>query len=432
MGNGIIQSVTDNYALDKVQALAPQAAVSIVFVNSDSGEGFISVDGNEGDRNNLTLWGNGDTLIQNVTANCNNTIVVIHSTGPVLVNAWNENPNVTAILWAGLPGEQSGNSIADVLYGRVNPGGKLPFTMGSSREEWGTDILYKPNNGNDAPQINFEEGVFIDYRAFDKHNITPVYEFGFGMSYTTFSYSDLVVESKGNTTYTASTGMTEAAPSFGAAVGSASDYVFPTNNITRIPYYIYPYLNSTNLKESSGATDYGMPSDSYLPPNVADGNAQPILAAGGGPGGNPHLYDVMYTVSATIMNTGKVPGDEVPQLYLSLGGPDDPKVVLRGFERLSIQPGMKATFTADLTRRDLSNWDTNQQNWVVTSCPKTVYVGSSSRKLILSAPLSMGSSTAPSSSSTMPASSSVAMSSASPSAYSSVMTHGGPPVYTSA
>jgi beta-glucosidase len=83
------ESVLDNYATSQITNLVSQQDVTaIVFVNADSGEGYISVDGNEGDRNNLTLWRNGDALIMNVSAICNNTIVVIHSTGPTLVSQW--------------------------------------------------------------------------------------------------------------------------------------------------------------------------------------------------------------------------------------------------------------------------------------------------------------------------------------------------------
>ena len=73
--------------------------------------------------------------------------------------------------------------------------------------------------------------------------------------------------------------------------------------------------------------------------------------------------------------------------YISLGGPYDPKVVLRNFDRLSIAPGASAMFTADITRRDVSNWDSAAQNWAISNYTKTVYVGSSSRKLPLSAQL---------------------------------------------
>ena len=74
-------------------------------------------------------------------------------------------------------------------------------------------------------------------------------------------------------------------------------------------------------------------------------------------------------------------------MYISLGGPYDPKIVLRGFERLSIQPNSSTTFSADVMRRDISNWDTVSQNWVISNYTKTVYVGSSSRNLPLSGKL---------------------------------------------
>ncbi|KAF2183232.1 glycoside hydrolase family 3 protein, partial [Zopfia rhizophila CBS 207.26] len=389
VGNGgVVQSVTDNWAYSYITALAKQASVSLVFVNADSGEGYITVEGNMGDRNNLTLWKDGDKLIQNVTASCNNTIVVIHSVGPVLVDSWNNNPNVTAILWAGLPGEQSGNAIADVLYGRVNPGGKLPFTMGRQESDYGADLIYEPTNGHAAPQDNFVEGVFIDYRYFDKHNITPIYEFGYGLSYATFSYSNINVVKVPAGPYTPTTGTTKAAPVLGNFSTDPADYQWPAN-LTYVNTYVFPYLNSTDLREASNDPEYGLPDADYLPEGTKNGSPQPRIPAGGAPGGNPALWDVLFTISATVTNNGDVPGDEVAQLYVSLGGPDDPKVVLRGFERLSIQAGQSATFTADITRRDLSNWDTVSQNWVITDYPKTVYVGSSSRKLPLTARLDM-------------------------------------------
>ncbi|KAL8809999.1 MAG: hypothetical protein Q9200_002938 [Gallowayella weberi] len=385
--NGVFQSLTDNFAATQIQSLASQASVAIVFVNADSGEGFINLDGNEGDRNNLTFWKGGDVLIQNVSAICNNTIVVMHTVGPVLLSNYSDNPNITAILWAGLPGEQSGNSIADVLYGRVNPGGKLPFTLGAAREDYGTDLLYIPNNGNGAPQQDFTEGNFIDYRAFDKANVTPVYEFGFGLSYTTFSYSNLRVSKVNVGAYTPTTGRTLAAPVLSSATNDIAQYQYPSN-FSAVPFYIYPYLNDTDLEAAANDTTYGIASSAYIPAGAQDGSPQPRLAAGGAPGGNPELYDVVYQVEATITNTGTVAGEEVAQLYISLGGPYDPKVVLRGFERLSIQPNSSTAFHADITRRDISNWDTTAQNWAVSNSPKTVYVGSSSRNLLLSAPLS--------------------------------------------
>lgn len=285
---------------------------------------------------------------------------------------------------AGLPGEQSGNSLADVLYGRVNPGGKTPFTWGKQESDYGPDLIYKPTAGHDSPQDNFEEGVFIDYRAFDKKNIAPTYEFGFGLSYTTFNYSDIKVTKVSAGPYTPTSGQTKAAPVLGNFSTDPADYQWPAN-LTYVNKYIYPYLNSTNLKTASQDPEYGL--NVTLPEGSQDGSPQTRIPAGGAPGGNPELYDVLYTVTATVTNTGKIAGEEVAQLYISLGGPDDPKVALRNFDRLSIQPGQSATFHVDLTRRDVSNWDTATQNWVISSHPKTVYVGSSSRTLPLSSPL---------------------------------------------
>jgi len=378
-----IEFVTDNGAATQITALARRANTSIVFVNADSGEGYITIDFNQGDRNNLTLWGQGDALIANVSAQCNNTIVVVHSVGAVVLEAAQNNPNVTAILWAGLPGEQSGNSLADVLYGDINPGGKLPFTIAKRRQDYGTDLLYDPNFL--VPQLDFTEGVFIDYRALDAHNITPTYEFGFGLSYTTFGYSNLKIQQHAVSPYTPFTGMTSAAPSANAMTSNMTSMYQQPANFSELYNYIYPYLNSTDLKIASGDPDYGVPG--YIPSGAQDSSPQPVNPAGGAPGGNPLLYDVVFTVTATITNTGKVAGEEVPQVYLNLGGPYNPKVVLRGFERLSIQPGMSVTFSADLTRRDVSNWDVVSQNWAVNSYAKTVYVGNSSRNLPLSATL---------------------------------------------
>lgn len=390
-GTQDVVSSTDNYNIPAIVAVASQASVAVVFANTDSGEGYITVDGNEGDRNNLTLWQGADTVIANVTQVCNNVILVIHSVGPVLMEEYANNPNITAIVWANVPGEQSGNAIVDILYGNSNPGGKLPYTLGATRESYGTDVLYYSNyNGtNQIPQLNFAEGVYIDYRAFDKHNETPVYEFGFGLSYTTFSFSNLQIQANSHTAYTPTTGDTAAAPVLGSP-GSIASALFPAGFVA-LKDFIYSYLNSSNLATASGDSTYGENSSAWLPPNAQDGSAQPRNPAGGAPGGNPALYDVLYTVTATIKNTGPVTGDEVPQLYLNLGGPNDPVRVLRNFDRLTIAPGQTAQFVAQITRRDLSNWDPASQNWIITSYPKTVYVGNSSRNLPLVGTLDLSS-----------------------------------------
>lgn len=385
---GRYESVLDNWADDAIFTLASKPdATCIVFGNADSGEGFITVDGNWGDRNNLTLWQNADQVIRNVSSACSNTIVVLHTVGPVLVDEWYDHPNITAIVWAGLPGQESGNSLVDILWGKENPAGRSPFTWARQREDYGTDILYEPNNGNGPPQQPFSEGVYIDYRHFDKAGIKPIFEFGYGLSYTTFNYSDLKVTKRDVPNYKPTVGSTRKAPTFGGNFShDLSEYALPSE----YPYpvaYLYPYLNDTSsLKAASMDPEYGR--TDFIPQHARDGSPQPLLPAGdrSAAGGNHLLYDIVYEVTATITNTGDIAGDEVPQLYVALGG-DNPPVQLRDFDRIHIKPGERATFRGSITRRDISNWDVVSQNWVVNDEHKKVFFGSSSRKLHLSATL---------------------------------------------
>ncbi|CAK4034211.1 glycoside hydrolase family 3 [Lecanosticta acicola] len=166
------------------------ADASLVFINAYSSESF--------DRTTLTNEFS-DNLVKNVAANCSNTIVVVHSAGIRVVDAWIDHPNVTAVIYGLLPGQESGNSIVDVLYGDVSPSGRLPFTVAKKETDYGS-LLNTTISSGPFPQCNFTEGLYIDYRHFDKYNITPRFEFGYGLSYSTFSYSDLVVEKTSNHT----------------------------------------------------------------------------------------------------------------------------------------------------------------------------------------------------------------------------------------
>ncbi|KAI0812884.1 glycoside hydrolase superfamily [Xylaria sp. FL0064] len=136
-----------------------------------------------------------DALINNVAAKCNNTIVVFHNAGVRLVDQFIDNPNITALIFAHLPGQDSGRALTSILYGDVSPSGKLPYSVPHNESDFGPLQNATRPDGIYAlfPQSDFDEGVYIDYRAFDAKNITPRFEFGFGLSYTTFNYSDLVV-----------------------------------------------------------------------------------------------------------------------------------------------------------------------------------------------------------------------------------------------
>jgi beta-glucosidase len=139
-----------------------------------------------------------DGLIQNVANSCNNTIVVFQNAGVRLVDQFIDHPNVTAVIFAHLPGQDSGRALVSLLYGDSNPSGKLPYTV--ARNESDYEQLLGPSLPEgifvNFPQSNYTEGVYIDYRHFDAKNITPRYEFGFGLSYTTFNYSNLLITKK--------------------------------------------------------------------------------------------------------------------------------------------------------------------------------------------------------------------------------------------
>jgi beta-glucosidase len=157
----------------------------LVIVNAYASEGF----DRPGIRDDFT-----DGLIRHVADRCNNTMTIFHNAGIRLVDQWIDHPNITALMFAHLPGEASGRALVSLLYGDSNPSGKLPYTLAKN------ESAYEHLLGPDLPEGRFErfpqsnfsnEGVYIDYRHFDAKNITPRYEFGFGLSYTTFNFSSL-------------------------------------------------------------------------------------------------------------------------------------------------------------------------------------------------------------------------------------------------
>jgi beta-glucosidase len=108
--------------------------------------------------------------------------------GPLILETILALPNVVAVVWAGIPGQESGNGLVDILYGSTAPSGKLPFTIAKLTTDYNTALV-------SASADDYPEGLFIDYRHFDKSGIVPRYEFGFGLSYTTFAYSALTISS---------------------------------------------------------------------------------------------------------------------------------------------------------------------------------------------------------------------------------------------
>ncbi|KAJ1023206.1 hypothetical protein NDA16_003359 [Ustilago loliicola] len=170
----------DNWDLEGAKTRANSSEAALVFANAFATE--------DQDRQNLTLWANADNLIKTVASHNNNTIVILHTPGQVDVEEWIEHPNVTAVVFAYLPGQEGGASLPKMLWGETNPSGKLPFTVAKR------DSDYPPNTIISTPVkkpvAEFTEKLLIDYKWLDYHNITPRFPFGHGLSYTNFTYSN--------------------------------------------------------------------------------------------------------------------------------------------------------------------------------------------------------------------------------------------------
>lgn len=122
------------------------------------------------DRTTLAADWEGNKVVNRIASTCPNTVVVLHSNG-VNVLPWADHPNVTAILAAHLPGQEAGNSIVDVLWGDINPSGRLPYTIAKKESEYGYAPIANSSELQEtsdpgAWQADFEEGVMIDYRMY--------------------------------------------------------------------------------------------------------------------------------------------------------------------------------------------------------------------------------------------------------------------------
>lgn len=353
----------------------------LAFANSDAGEGFHSWEGIS-DRKNLKLQKGGEALIKEVVKTCQNTVVVIHAVGPVDIEEWVDHPNVKAIILANLPGEKSGFALTDVLFGVVDASGRLPYTMGKSLADYGPGIMYK-STPKQAPRQVFTEGPFIDYRHFDQAQISPRYPFGFGLSYTTWSLSNLVIkELKPKSPLPSPRPDTLPPPTYPTSIPEPSTAFFP-DNFRKLKKYIYPYLPSTYTIDRS---PYPYPLGYNTP--------HPPSQAGGGQGGNPSLFDPHIEVSVTLKNTGSRTGKQVVQLYIAFPAniKDDvtgrkveiPPRQLRAFEKVECEGGEEKVVSMRVDRRGLSYWSTGRQNWVMPVMEEGgfgVQVGFSSRDL---------------------------------------------------
>jgi beta-glucosidase len=232
-----------------------------------------------------------------------------------------------------LPSKQAGNFIVNVLFGDVNPSGKLLYIIAYNISDYNALIVNFTDIDNcdvNLWQSNFTKGLMIDYRYFDYQDITPRYEFDYGLSYTNFSISNLLV--------------------------------------------------SKNVSNVSAT------------PRVLNGTVAP---PGGNSDLYTVLSSVQVTVQNTGKLAGRaVPQVYLSfpssQTNISDDGLPTPVKVLRGFDRTDVlHSGQSVTLTFNLRRMDVSSWDVVKQEWVIPSGTFGVLAGWSSRDLPLSGSLKL-------------------------------------------
>jgi beta-glucosidase len=160
-------------------SLATVADVAVLYIALPS---FIESEGY--DRKDLNLTKQQVALIQSVAAVQPNTVVVLNNGSPVVMSEWLD--GVAAVLEGYMMGQAGGEAIADILYGKVNPSGKLAETFPPRLTDTPTLINWPGDSG----KVRYGEGLYIGYRYYDARELPVLFPFGYGLSYTTFAYSN--------------------------------------------------------------------------------------------------------------------------------------------------------------------------------------------------------------------------------------------------
>ncbi len=294
-------------------SMAAVSDVAVITIGRNSGEGRDRKD-EEGD---FRLSAVEKDMIKTVTeafhAKNKKAVVILNVGGVVETSSWKAAPDAILLAWQG--GQETGNSVADILKGIVNPSGKLATTFPVTYEdapaaknfpgkELPSDQPSQPQQGfmrGKPAEVTYEDGIYVGYRYFETFKVKPSFEFGYGLSYTSFEYGS-------------------------------------------------PKLSSQSF------------------------------------GGN-------LTVSVDIKNSGKVPGKEAVQLYVSApsGKLDKPAMELKGFAKTKLlQPGETQTLSFVLDAHSLASFDETESAWIADAGTYAVKVGASSKDVRQSASFTLG------------------------------------------
>jgi beta-glucosidase len=276
-------------------AAAKSASTAVVVVSDDT-------ESEAADRASLNLPSAQNELISAVAAANPHTVVVIDA-GAAVVMPWLS--QVASVVDAWYPGESNGTALAAVLFGQVDPSGHLPVTFPTDLSQVpASSPAQFPGTGG---QVQYSEGIDVGYRYYDANNETPLFPFGYGLSYTNFRFSGLTITPRQ-----------------------------VQNNVS-----------------GPGSTSC-----------QCNGQSRNLV-----------------TVSASVINTGPVAGSDVAQLYL--GDPaaaGEPPRQLKGFQKVTLQPGQSTTVHFTLSGHDLSYWNDTANGWVVPDGQYQVSVGDSSAR----------------------------------------------------
>lgn len=146
------------------------------------------------DKESMELPFGQDELIEALLAANPNTIIVLMGGGPIDMQKWQA--DAKSIVQAWYPGMEGGNALADILFGNLNPSGKLPMTFPVKLEDSPAHTL--ATTGFESLEQDYTDGIYVGYRYFDTYEVAPAFAFGHGLSYTSFAYDKLTVEKKGD------------------------------------------------------------------------------------------------------------------------------------------------------------------------------------------------------------------------------------------
>lgn len=277
------------------------------------------------DRRNMTLPYGQDELINALLDVNPNMIVVMMAGSPVETFRWDK--RAKAILWQWYAGMEGGTALSEVLFGKVNPSGKLPETFPVVHTDCSAHCV---GNFGDKDEVDYREGIFVGYRYYEKKKVKVSFPFGHGLSYTEFLYGKCRIAG------TTSTANTKAAQSRGAGTS-----------------------------ENPGRAEVMAASANVEEPGAGNGS---------------DADHRMIVITVPVRNIGKCAGKEVVQLYLSKNSSriERPVKELKGYEKIALQPGEEKEVSFTITAETLEYYDENAGKMQVEEGAYTVQIGASS------------------------------------------------------